>query len=238
MTEDAYWVGLLSGGKDSSWAIYRAIETGLPVEHLLTARPTTDSYMFHVPAVRLTPLIADAMGLSHTTFDLGAPSSTDAGTEGDLELEALRYALLDLDEMKPGALQGVVSGAVASRFQYDRLDRLCRDLDLEQFAPLWACDPEPTLREMIDAGFDIRIVGVGAAGLDDTWLGRQIDAQALDDLLSLHEEYGIHVMGEGGEYETIVVAGPHMDGRIEYDAVPEWDGSRGHLRIKDAYLAD
>jgi diphthine-ammonia ligase len=47
----------------------------------------------------------------------------------------------------------------------------------------------------------------------------------------------VHVLGEGGEFETLVVDAPHMDRRIEIDADPVWEGTRGHLDITDARLA-
>jgi len=51
MTDD--WVSLFSGGKDSSWALYRALEEGLDVSRLLTVHPAGDSYMYHTPATEL-----------------------------------------------------------------------------------------------------------------------------------------------------------------------------------------
>ena len=38
--------------------------------------------------------------------------------------------------------------------------------------------------------------------------------------------------GEGGEYESLVVAGPHMRGRLLLDFETHWNGSRGHLSVK------
>ena len=43
------------------------------------------------------------------------------------------------------------------------------------------------------------------------------------------QRYRFHVEGEGGEYETLVVAGPHMDGRLEVTGEVVWDGVRGHV---------
>ena len=42
---------------------------------------------------------------------------------------------------------------------------------------------------------------------------------------------------EGGEFETLVTDGPHMDRPIRLEYETEWEGSRGHLRIEDAWLA-
>lgn len=230
------WIALFSGGKDSSWALYQALEAGLEVTHLLTAEPRGDAYLFHVPAIQLTPLMAESIGLPIRSFPVDPPESADATAEGEQELAALRGALGALQDEVSGQFGGLVSGAVESRFQYDRLERLCAEFELEQFAPLWGCDPESTLDAMIDAGFEIRVVAVAAAGLDRSWLGRRLDGDATERLLDLHEEHGIHLLGEGGEYETAVVNGPHMEERVEYDARTHWDGTRGYLEITDAWL--
>jgi uncharacterized protein (TIGR00290 family) len=109
-------------------------------------------------------------------------------------------------------------------------------LGIDLFAPLWQRDPLDLGREMLDAGFEVRIVRVAAAGLDESWLGRTLDREALDDLASLNAEYGVHVLGEGGEFETVVTDGPHMDRpiRLEYRTV--WDGTRGEIVVEDAWL--
>lgn len=230
------WVALLSGGKDSSWALYQALERGLDVSHVLAAQPDDDSYLFHVPATELTELIAESVGLPYRSFPVPSPAGTDAGAIGDDEREALAGALDALDTDLDGTLAGIITGAVESEFQHDRLAQLCERFGLAQFSPLWGADPEPALRRMLDRGFDIRIVAVAAGGLDDTWLGRRLDHAAVDELVERAASHGLHVLGEGGEYETLVVDGPHMDERLAFDAEPRWDGLRGRLAIRTARL--
>jgi uncharacterized protein (TIGR00290 family) len=104
------------------------------------------------------------------------------------------------------------------------------------FAPLWQRDPRDLAEAMLDAGFDVRVVQVAAAGLDESWLGRRLDRAALADLTALNERYGVHLLGEGGEFETFVVDGPHMDRRIDLSVEPVWEGDRGHVRVTDARL--
>jgi len=41
----------------------------------------------------------------------------------------------------------------------------------------------------------------------------------------------------GGEFETFVVDGPHMNRRVEVEYEPVWAGDRGHLEVADAWLA-
>jgi len=239
------WASLFSGGKDSSWALYRALEEGLPVDRLVTVHPGEDSYMYHVPATGLAALAAESIGVPLVEVepgDLGAADATDSGVQGDSELEPLEAALADLDAAlreDPDAadgLAGVTAGAVESEYQTSRIEAMAERLEIELFAPLWQRDPETLAEEMLDAGFEIRIVQVAAAGLDESWLGRTLDRDALADLRDLNEAYGVHLLGEGGEFETLVVDGPHMNRRIELEAEPVWEGGRGHLDIADAWL--
>ena len=231
------WVSLFSGGKDSSWALHRALEADHPVEALLTVHPPADSFLFHVPATRLAGLAAESIGLPLVEVET-APldGDLDASARGDRELEPLEAAL---EAYRADAgLGGVTAGAVASDYQASRIEAMCDRLGCDLYAPLWGAEPLAAGREMVDAGFDIRVVAVAADGLDASWLGRRLDREAFEVLVRLNESRGVHVLGEGGEYETLVVDGPHMARRIEYEAEPEWDGVRGALRFEDAWLAE
>ena len=243
MTDDAgdggSWVSLFSGGKDSSWALYRALERGLPVERLVTVHPEGDSYMYHVPATHLATLAAESIGielLGVEPDDFEASETVDSGAQGDAELEPLEAALRDLSEELPGGLAGLTAGAVESEYQTSRIEAMADRLDAEVFAPLWRQDPRELADAMLDAGFEIRIIRVAAGGLDESWLGRRLDADTLDELETLNEQYGVHILGEGGEFETLVTDGPHMDRRIALDYETEWETNHGSVRIEDAWL--
>ena len=238
--ESGGWVGLFSGGKDSSYALYLAIERGLDVQRLVTVHPAGDSYMYHVPETDLARLAAESIAISHVDVepaDFGAAEATDSGSQGDVELEPLEAALRSLaDELEGGGLAGVVAGAVESEYQTSRIEAMCGRLGCDCFAPLWRRDPRTLADEILEAGFDIRIVQVAAEGLDESWLGRRFDEDALDELESLNDRYGVHLLGEGGEFETLVVDGPHMDRWIDLEYDTEWDGTRGRIRVTDARL--
>ncbi|GGL31354.1 hypothetical protein GCM10009037_13850 [Halarchaeum grantii] len=234
------WVSLFSGGKDSSWALYRALESDLDVACLLTVHPSADSYMYHVPATELTGLAAESVGIEHVNVepaDFEAANATDAGAQGDAELEPMERALERLADDLDGGLAGVTAGAIESEFQTSRIQAMADRLGCEVFAPLWQKDPLELGAAMLDAGFEITILQVAAYGLDESWLGRTLDRDALDELAALSEEYGVHPLGEGGEFETFVTDGPHMARAIDLDYEPVWEGDRGRVEITDARLA-
>jgi predicted ATP pyrophosphatase (TIGR00289 family) len=138
--------------------------------------------------------MAEAMDVEHIAVD------SDGTETGDLD--ALRTALKDLD------IEGVVTGALWSDYQWDRINLVCGDLGLCVISPLWRKDQEEVYDLMNYSGMDAVIVGVFAEGLDGSWLGRHLDMDTKKELLVLRERYGISIMGEGGEYESMTLDSP------------------------------
>ncbi len=219
---------LFSGAKDSAFAIYKAINMGFKVKFLVTVIPKNDeSYMFHHPNIRWTKLQAEAIGIPLITKETKG--------EKEKELEDLKEVL---ESLKP-EIEGVVSGALESRYQRVRIDKICRQLGLESFSPSWKRSMKEYIQEMIASGFENIITAVAAEGLDESWLGRKLDLQVLKDLEKVSRKYGIHKGGEGGEYETFVLDGPIFKKKIKIlKARKEWDGVRGVYVIENAELVE
>ena len=85
--------------------------------------------------------------------------------------------------------------------------------------------------DLVDNGFGIMITGVSTEGMDESWLGHTLSKQSLTNLKQLSEKYRFNVDGEGGEYETLVLFGPHMDGKLVVEYQSHWDGVRGHIDL-------
>lgn len=217
---------LCSGGKDSCCALWLALRQGHKVERVVAMIPRReDSWMFHPPNVQLIDLFAECTGLPMV--------KAETSGEKERELDDLKQALRSLE------IDGVVSGAIASRYQKSRIDRICDELGLASITPLWGREPVELLHEMIDSGLETIITSVAAQGFDESWLGRKIDAECLNDLKKLHEKFSIDVSGEGGEYETFVLDATFFRKRIKLvKAKRFWRGDRGHLVIEKARLVE
>ncbi len=217
---------LVTGGKDSVLALHRAQKMGHTIKFLATMIPKrTDSWMFHFPNIHLTEHLSRAVGIP----------LVKAETSGikEKELEDLKELLASLD------VEGVVSGAVSSQYQKERIGKICQELSLESVTPLWHQDPLSLLREMIDLKFQVIIVGVYAYGFDKSWLGREINSATLEKLLELHKAYGISLMGEGGEYETLVLDAPFFKFRIQIvQSEKKYEEYCGVLIVKKAKLVE
>ena len=185
---------LLSGGKDSTYLVYMARQYGWEVTDAVILLTDADSYMFQRPNTREAVKIAESMGLE--------PHVRHTEGREEEELEDMKEALMIED------IDGAIVGAVESDYQWARVQRICHELGIRTFAPLWRKDQEMLVRDMVSAGFEIMVVSVSAYGLGEEWLGRTLDDRAIDELVELREKYGINVGGEGGEYETTVLDGP------------------------------
>jgi len=216
--------GLLSGGKDSVYAAHKAQTNGHTLTHIVTLHSENpESYMFHTVNTHITKLQAQAWGIPYVS----------AITKGikEKELEDLRAILEPLD------IDGVITGAIASEYQAKRVTRLCEELDLQHYHPLWGLDRKKLLMNMLDAGMNIIITAVAAQGLDQTWLGQQLTPQTVNKLKRLSQKYHIDLCGEGGEYETIVIDAPWFTHSINIiRGEKTWDGVSGRYNILEAQL--
>ncbi len=217
---------LVSGGKDSALALYRALKQGYKVKYLVTMIPQRpDSWMFHYPNIHLADLFAEAVGIPLVKGETSGVKET--------ELENLKRLLANLQ------VDGVVTGAIMSQYQKKRIDRICQELNLKSIAPLWHENPQKLLAEMVDLNFEVLIVGVYAYGFDITWLGRKINQKTISDLIKLSKKYQISVVGEGGEYETLVLDAPFFKKRIQLVQTEKiWENHSGYLLVKKAKLVE
>ena len=219
---------LCSGGKDSWYAaqVMRRLNYDLAV--CLTMRSDNpDSYMFHTPAIDLVRLQSEAAGLPLL-------EQSTLG-EKESELDDLRELLRRAKEEY--GIEGVVTGALFSQYQRERVERLCEELSLKPFAPLWHLDQESELRELLREGFVITMSSIAGEGLSEQWLGREVGEEEVEALVALKRRIGFHVAGEGGEYESLVLDCPLFSKRlvVEGEAVME-NRITGRLNIKGAHL--
>ena len=217
---------LVSGGKDSVLALHHILNKGYEVKCLVSMIPLrADSWMFHYPNIRLTDMLAKAVGIP----------LIKAETSGvkEKEVQDLKRLINKLD------VEGVVSGAIASSYQKTRIDTVCRQLELKSVTPLWHEDPLDILKEILELNFEVVITGVYAYGFDRQWLGKKIDEDTVDALVRMNKKYQTSIVGEGGEYETLVLDAPFFKKRIKIlESETIWENQGGYLSITRAKLED
>jgi len=220
---------LFSGGKDSTLALLKTMEKEEVVCLISIVSKNKESYMFHTPNIGITRLQAKAIGLP----------LVQKLTEGakEKELKDLKQAIRGAEERFN--IEGVVTGAVESVYQAERIQKICHQLNLWCFNPLWKKDQQELLEEIISKGFKVIISGVFAYPLDKLWLGKKIDSELIGKLLALREEYGINPSGEGDEIETTVLDAPLFKKRVEIlDFAIQCHGNSGVFQIRKARLTE
>ena len=220
---------LFSGGKDSTMAVYAALEAKEDVKYLLSMKSKNDeSYMFHVPNIHVTDLLSEALDIPIMSVE------TDGVKEE--ELEDLKAAFVDLKNL---GVEAIYTGALYSVYQKSRIEKLGDEVGLEIISPYWHVDELEYMRKIVSLGFKIMICGVAAWGLDESWLGRIIDDDTIDELVKLNEKYHVDMAFEGGEAETLAVDGPIFKKRIEIlKYKKEWHLDSGVFIIEDAVLRE
>jgi len=220
---------LYSGGKDSTFSIFKIRELGHEVVRLIAMIPSADdSLLFHYPNIGLTHYLAEAMQIPLTTFAVNKESK-----EG--EFQALEQAIIQVKSDYD--IQGIVHGAISSRFQNELFRRICSDNQLVMFTPLWNAIPLQYMYGLLSEKFDIKIVSVSAMGLGKDWLGKSLDTNSISLLESLSKKHGFDLAFEGGDAETLVVNCPLFTKKLDIKkAVVHWDGQRGIFEILEVTL--
>ena len=211
---------LSSGGKDSAAAWWWAQCKGWDVVALVTVDITGgDSWMFQIPGTHLVEHQAKVAGVPW--MNVAAPGVQEE------EIDDLQSALSTLD------IDGIVSGALRSDYQKSRLERMAERLGIRSWTPLWHQDSLQHMRGLVEHGFEIMITSVSCEGLDESWIGSVLTTKSLDLLEQRSKAFRFNVDGEGGEYETLVIAGPHLVGRLHVQGTVHWDGTRGTFEFGD-----
>lgn len=199
---------LISSGKDSLYAMYLMKKKNYNIDCIISIKSKNpDSFMFHTPGIELVKLQANAMQiplLMHQTKG-----------EKEKELRDLEIALKNAKSQHK--IEGIVTGALYSNYQKDRIEKICNKLGLKSFSPLWHIDQEKELREIIDSGFEFILTKIAAEGLSKEWLGKIISHKDVDRLVELNKKIGLNIAGEGGEFESLVLDCPMFKKKIEIE---------------------
>jgi len=197
---------LFSGGKDSAYAAWLAKKEGYEIGCLITiVSENKESYMFHTPFIDKVTLQAKEMEIPLIIVK----------TKGEKEHE-----LIDLEKaiklaIKTYKINGVVTGAIESVYQATRVQKICNQLKIECFNPLWQKNALEHWNDLIKNKFKVILVSVAADGLNKAWTHKEINLQRLAELTKLSEKYKFHLAFEGGEAETFVVNSPMFNKEVK-----------------------
>jgi uncharacterized protein (TIGR00290 family) len=190
-----------SGGKDSCFAVHKAIQQGHQIQNLLIMMSDRGKSNFHMISSELLDAQSQAINIPITKRN-----TTPATYEKEFKKA--------LTQMKTKGVEGIVTGDIYDVALHEPgwLDRVCKEVDIKPVKPLWHRDTTQVLAEVINEGFKATVVRVKTNLLGMEWLGRQLNREFYNDLLNLGT---VDLSGERGEYHTFVTDGPLFKKRIE-----------------------
>ena len=149
-----------SGGKDSSFACYKAIIQGFKVSYLInTVSQEYDRVLFHGIKSELARLQARL-----AQFPIVQPHIN----KDNYEEKYIKAAA----KLKEDGIEGIVYGDIALQDSRNWNEKVCEKLKVIPIFPLWGQIREQILNEFIDAGFKAIVACTQADLLDKEWVGR------------------------------------------------------------------
>ncbi|MEK6528080.1 MAG: diphthine--ammonia ligase [Nitrospirota bacterium] len=188
-----------SGGKDSCFACYRAMQSGYKIVSLVNfISREYKRVRFHGTDSRLIQVQSELLGI---------PLCQKETSPDDYE-PAFKNAVTGF---KPLGAKGMIFDDLYLDEHRQWVERVCGELGIEAIEPLWKIETEKIMNDFISEGFGAVIVSAQKKSVDREWIGKKVDKRFLGYLKTKPE---VDVCGENGEYHTFVVSGPLFKGRI------------------------
>ncbi|MFX0200131.1 MAG: diphthine--ammonia ligase [Candidatus Hodarchaeota archaeon] len=208
-------IASLSGGKDSMYAIFLALQEGLTIDYLLFINNGSKAHRLNRWLLKLV------------SESLEVPAVTVSKEVRDIRRE--------LKKLKAGIL---ISGVMTTPEHMGWYQQICDSIQVKHYAPLWGKNPLATLAQMKKMGFQLLIIEVDVSiGSRQSWLGKRLENTIFQEISKLEEAQKLHPSGELGEYHTFVLDCPLYKRRINVlDSEIVWEKSKGYVIIKKANL--
>jgi uncharacterized protein (TIGR00290 family) len=189
-----------SGGKDSCFACYKALQSGYRITGLVNfISKQYKRVSFHGTEAGLIQIQSELSGIP-----LYQKETTPENYEKEFKDALLSLSAEGISEM--------VFGDIYLEEHRQWVERVCGELGIEPIEPLWKNDTEEHMKDFLDRGFRAVVVSGQAKHIDREWIGQPVDREFIKYLKAKPE---VDICGENGEYHTLVLSGPLFDGDIE-----------------------
>lgn len=177
-----------SGGKDSCFALMKALESGHKLKWLLNMmNENGEISRSHGIPIDLLNQQAERLNTAITTV----PATWEKYEE--YYIQALKEINTNTD------VEAVVFGDIDLESHKEWEEKVCISAALKALLPLWQGDRRDLVCQMIDAGIKAVVTSCNTTlGFD--FLGKEINRELVEEL----EKKGVDVCGENGEYHTLV----------------------------------
>lgn len=203
-----------SGGKDSCMALDTLIGQGYEVVGLVTTKPEAGDRTFaHDERTSMIQLQGQALSIPVHFIECSFESYTEQFVQ---TVQALK---------NQQQITGIAFGDLYLDEHREWGEKVAAEAGVEALYPLWTTEEKAlnALKQFVDTGYQAVVVRVREEVLDESWLGRLVDASFQKDV----QNTSICPMGESGEYHTFVFDGPLFAKRIllESGSVIKFDTS-------------
>ncbi|WP_299820796.1 diphthine--ammonia ligase [uncultured Pontibacter sp.] len=193
-----------SGGKDAALCLYHTLQQKqYDVELLLTTLSSvTKRVTMHGVRQELLEQQATSIGLPLQKILLPEDASMAAYDN------TMKNALLPLQNQEfTHAIFGDINLEDLRLYREQQLAQV----NMQAVFPLWGKPTKMLVREFIDLGFKAVVVSANARVLNESFVGRILDHDFIDDLPAT-----VDPAGENGEYHTFVFDGPIFRNPVKY----------------------
>lgn len=181
-----------SGGKDSSLALYHAMQTGTVIGLIVMLEEQGQRSRSHAMPLDIIRAQADAVAL---------PVYMTSSSWADYETKFIAL----LNQAKQHGAEVLVTGDLDMPEHGCWHDRVTQQVGLKLGMPLWLRPHREVVEEFINLGFKSVIVTVNLKlGMQVEDLGKTLTLDYIQEL----EDRGVDPCGEGGEFHTTVIDGP------------------------------
>jgi uncharacterized protein (TIGR00290 family) len=178
-----------SGGKECALATYKAISQGHEVLYLLNfISEDGERSRSHGIKAGVLALQAEAIGIPL----IQVKTSWENYEENFKKV---------VKELKDKGIEGGVFGDMDLEEHREWVERVCGEVGIKAFLPLWGIKAEELIAEFLKLKFKAIVI---ATRLEESLLGKVLDKALVRRITKL----GSHPCGESGEYHTFVTAGP------------------------------
>ncbi|HKX85939.1 MAG TPA: diphthine--ammonia ligase [Flavobacterium sp.] len=194
-----------SSGKDSALALYKILqEEEYDIIGLLTSI-NTQYQRISMHGVRVVLLEAQAKSIGLPLHKLEIPEMPTM----EVYDEVMKNKMLELQSA--GVTHSVFGDIFLEDLRKYREEKLAV-ADIDGVFPLWKKDTSALIQEFLSLGFKTIVTCVNERYLDQSFVGRIIDEQFINDLPD-----NVDVCGENGEFHTFTFDGPIFSQPIAFE---------------------
>jgi diphthine-ammonia ligase len=216
-----------SGGKDSCYSCYKAIQNGMDVRFLMNMMNENGTWSFvHRFPLSVLQQQSDALDIRLLHHPTGEDPYAVAFTR-------------TIEEMKKDGIEGGVFGDIDLDEHREWVENICHESGIEACLPLWGMSQDDVMTGFLGLGFVAIIIACNEKYLGEEWLGRKVDEAFISHLKEVQKTTDITVCGESGEYHTLVIDGPIFKKCVEIqETVNRYNNGYWFLEIQKSELKD